>query len=141
MPPSLQPGRCITYEESRGKHVYGVVVELGTDRVLVARGTSNGSHDETQMIRLTPVQPGSREARRWTNPPITRDTYFYSFDIQAIPREVIDGANLHSLCEESLWNDIRNVAQRKSLSFMIVGPQPRQTGSTATETSEPSEPE
>lgn len=119
MPPSLQPGRCITYEESPGKRVYGVVVAVGTDHVLVARGTSNAGHDETQRIRATPVQPRSKEARRWTNPPITRDTHFYTFDIRAIARSVIDAADLHSLCEESLWNDIRNAAQRRAVHFAM----------------------
>lgn len=117
MPPSLQPGRCVTYEESPGKRVYGVVVELSADLVLVARGTSNASHDETQRIRVTPVQPRSKEARRWTNPPITRDTYFYTFDIRAIARPVIDTADLHGLCEESFWNDIRKAAQRRAVHF------------------------
>jgi hypothetical protein len=117
MPPSLQPGRCIIYEESPGKNVYAVVVALGTSLILVARGTSNAGHDASKQIRTEPVRPRSKEAGRWTNPPITRDTYFHRFDIRRISRDVVEAGKLHRMCEEALWDDIRSAAQERVRQF------------------------
>jgi hypothetical protein len=117
MPPALQPGRCVTYEESPGKQVYAVIVAMGNTVVLVARGTSNAGHDESKRIRPNPVRPRSKEAGRWINPPITRDTYFYRFDIRRIPRSVVEAGNVHRMCEDSLWNDIRTAAQERARQF------------------------
>lgn len=47
-------------------------------------------------------------------PPITRDTYFYDFDIQPIPRRIIEGGTLHGMCEEDLWTKIRTAVQRNA---------------------------
>lgn len=116
MPPSVQPGRCITYQEIPGKQVYAVVVAIGEEHILVARGTSNSSHGEEKLIHGA-IVPRSSAARRWVDPPITRDTYFYEFDIKRIPRGKLDHASLHRMCEGSLWDEIRTAAQRKAVQF------------------------
>lgn len=120
MAASLAPGKCITYRDSKTN--YAVVVAVGATVLLVARGTKESKWSLGENLIAQPVEPRSRPARRWTNPPITETTYFYDFYIQPIELANVEVA-VHGYCEKELWEAIRGAAQQKIREFLAVSGQ------------------
>lgn len=86
--------------------------------MLVARGTKNGFHDRNRLIVTSPVEPGSPAAKRW-RPELDEPTYFYEFDIKpGVTEDDIDESDIGGMCEEDLWNAIREAAQPKTQRFV-----------------------
>ncbi|NJK32479.1 MAG: hypothetical protein HC927_08735 [Deltaproteobacteria bacterium] len=89
------------FRETWVKQVYAVILDRGPNHFIIARGTTQINHDQGELV-FGPVRPGSRAAKRWRNPDVTADTYFYRFDIRPVKIDTISPELVRGYCEEEL---------------------------------------